>query len=255
MITGTTLLPADQEILVEVMTADFMSHKSRPGDFFGQTGTVRSTTDPNGIGRWEYTVNTSGWIPGRYLVQVIPVSENAAPYFTDHFYLLSPEEATAIRQLPVTIDPVPSHYDGETFPVGGNTTLRPGQELTISITPGSFPLKEGGLSLQNNGTPIVVGKTRVESGNDSVNRWSFNLNTTGLDPITYAIDIFSPSGERAGRGVFFLDYNPGRVCRILAVPVTPFLTPSRTPTAAALPTGVVIGSLCCSGLLILRRLK
>jgi hypothetical protein len=255
LITGTTKLPANQEILIEVMTADFMSHQSRPRDFFGQTGTVRSTTDPDGTGRWEYTVNTSGWIPDKYLVKVTPVSENAFLYLTDYFYLLSSEEATAIRHLPVTVDPVPYRYDGEMFAVGGTTTLTPGEELTISLVPGSFPVREGVPSPKNDGTRGVVGKTRVESGNNGVNRWSFNVNTTGLDPTTYVIDIYSPSGEHAGQGFFFLNYNPSRVCRILTVPVTPPLTPSQTPTATVLPTGVVIGSLCCAVLLILRRLK
>lgn len=254
LITGTTKLPANQEILVEVMTADFMSLKSYPKNIFGQTGTVRSITDPDGIGRWEYLVNTSGWIPDRYLVQVTPVTD-VGPSVTDHFYLLAHEDVTAIRHLPVTVDPVPYHYEGETFPVGGTTTLPPGQELTISLVPGSFPVREGVPSSKNNGTRGVVGKTRVESGNNGVNRWSFNVNATGLDPTTYVIDMYSPSGEHAGQGFFFLDYNPSRVCRILTVPVIPLLTPSRTPTAAALPTGVVIISLCCAGLLISRRLK
>ncbi|MDO9326691.1 MAG: PQQ-binding-like beta-propeller repeat protein [Methanoregula sp.] len=254
LITGTTHLPADQEILVEVMTADFLSRKSLPGNVFGQTGTVRSKAGPDGIGRWEFQVNTSGWVPDKYLVQVTPLPEYGSTHFTHHFYLITSEEATGIRKLPVTVDPVPSPYDGETFTLTGNTTLSPGQELTVSVMPGSFLMKEGPLP-QNNRAMGIEGKTRVVSGSNGVNRWSLNLNTTGLDPTTYAIDIFSPYGERAGRGVFFLDYNPGRVCRILAVPVTPLLTPAQIPTSAALPTGVVIGSLICAGLLISRRLK
>lgn len=250
-ITGTTLLPAEQEILIEVMTEDFMSLKSNPKNIFGQTGTMKSMTGPGGIGRWEYHINTSGWVPDKYLIQVTPLSENAAPHFIGHFYLLSPEEAMAIRQLPVTVDPVPYHYDGETFSITGNTTLPPGQELTISVMPGLFLQMDRVNAQRDNMSVGVVGKTRVESGSNGVNRWSFNLNTTGLGPATYIIDIFSLSGERIGRGVFFLGYNPGRVCRVLTVPVTP----SQTPAEAALPAGVVIGSLFCGVLLISRRLK
>lgn len=255
LITGTTLLPADQEILVEVMTADFLSRKSRPGNVFGQTGTVRSKTGPDGIGRWEYPVNTNDWVPGKYLVQVTHRSENATLHFTHHFYLISSKEATAIRQLPVTVDPVPSHYDGETFLIGGNTTLLPGEELTISLVPGSFPRMDRDTAQPDTMRENVVGKTRVEPGRNGVNRWSLNLNTTGLDPTSYAIDIFPPSGERVGQGVFFLDYNPGRVCRILTVPVTPVPTPSQIPAEATLPMGVVLGSLFCAVSLISRRLK
>lgn len=253
LITGTTKLPANQEIFIEVMTEDFMSLKSNPKNIFGQTGMIRITTDSDGVGRWKYQVNTSGWIPDKYLVQITSGSEEVIPQSAGHFYLISPEDATAIRHLPVTVDPVPSHYDGETFPVGGTTTLSPGEELTISIVPGSFPLMAGSPAPQNNGTMGVRVKTRVESGSNGVNRWSFNLNTTGLDPATYVIDVYSPSGERAGRGVFFLDYNPGRVCRILTVPVTPPLTPSQTPAAAALPPEIVLGSIICGAIIIAGR--
>lgn len=251
LITGTTKLPANQEILIEVMTEDFMSLKSHPKNIFGQTGTVRSTTDPDGIGQWEYQVNTSGWVPDKYLVKVTPVSENVVPYFTDRFYLLSQEDATAIRQLPVTVDPVPYHYDGETFPIAGNTTLPRGQELTVSVMPGSSLRMDSAIVSQGNETVGVVGKTRVESGSNGVNRWSFYLNTTDLDSTTYIIDIFSASGDRVGRGVFFLDYNPRRVCRILAVPGTP----PRTPTVASLPSEIVIGSIICGAFIVTRRLK
>ncbi|MCK9591624.1 MAG: hypothetical protein M0Q91_06420 [Methanoregula sp.] len=255
LIRGTTCLPTDQEILIEVMTEDFMSLKSNPKNILGQTVTVRSIADADGIARWEYKVNTSGWIPDKYLIQVTPLPENGGPHFTGHFYLVTPKEATSIRQLPVTVDPVPYYYDGETFLIGGNTTLPPGQELTISVMPGSFLRMDGAETLPGNMSMGMGGKTRVETGSNGANHWSFNLNTTGLGPTTYVIDIFPPSGDRAGRGVFFLDSNPNRVCRILTVPVTPSPTPSQIPAEATVPTGIVIGSLFCAGLLVSRRLK
>lgn len=243
LITGTTLLPADQEILVKVMTADFMSHKAVPLDFFGQTGTIRSTTESNGIGRWEFTVNTSGWVPDKYLIQITPLAGNGSFGFISYFYLLSPDEALAIRQLPVTVDPVPYHHESDTFLIGGNTTLPVGQELAIFVKPGSFSLRTESAPEQNNLNRGVTGKTRVEPGTHGINRWSFNLNTTDLDSTTYIIDIFSPSGELMGKGVFFLDYNPGRICRILTVPVTPVLTPAQIPAADTGSTSVGNGLL------------
>jgi hypothetical protein len=216
---------------------------------FGQTGTVRSTTDPDGTGRWEYPVNTSGWVPDTYLVTVTPVSGDVVLHSAEHFYLLSPEHATAIRHLPVKVDPVPSHYDGETFLIGGNTTLPPEEELIISITPGSFPGRDDTRAPYGNATTGMLGKTRVEPGNHEVNRWTFTLNTTGVSPDTYRINIFSPSGDRVGSGYFFLDNNPRRVCRILAVQVTP----GRTPTVASLSGGMVIGSILCGAFIITRR--
>lgn len=60
-----------------------------------------------------------------------------------------------------------------------------------------------------------------------VNRWQYNLNSTGLDSATYIIDIFFLSGERSGRGVFSPDVNPGRICRILTAPVTPAMTSAK----------------------------
>ncbi|GAB6286258.1 MAG: hypothetical protein STSR0009_24590 [Methanoregula sp.] len=251
LITGTTRLPADQEILIEVMTEDFMSLKSSPKIIFGQTGTVRSTTDPDGIGRWKYPVNTSGWVPDTYLVTVTPVSEDVVLYSTEHFYLLSQEDGTAIRQLPVKVDPVPSHYDGEMFLVGGNTTLPPSQELIISIAPGSFLWTDDTMAPYGNATTGMLGKTRVEPGDHGVNRWTFTLNTTGLSPDTYLINIFSPAGDHVGSGYVFLDDNPRRVCRVLAVPDTP----PRTPTVASLSGGMVIGSILCGAFIITRRQK
>ena len=255
LITGTTRLPAEQEILIEVMTEDFMSLKSNPKDIFGQTGTVRSIADTGGVVRWEYSVNTTGWIPDKYLVQLTPQPENGSPHYTGHFYLVPLEEATSIRQLPVTVDPVPYHYDGETFTLTGKTKLPPGQELTISMMPGSFLRMDDVETSPGNMNMEIVGKTRVVSGSNGTTHWSLDLNTTGLDPTTYVIDIFSPSGERAGQGFFFLDSNPGRVCRILTVPVTPPPTPLPILAEAILPIGVVIGSLLCAGLLVSRRLK
>ncbi|MFA5296162.1 MAG: hypothetical protein WC382_11655 [Methanoregulaceae archaeon] len=74
-ISGITNIESDRQIKVEVAEDFFRTKRARKdGIFYGVGGNATITESTNGINRWEFHVNTSGWPPQQYYVDVFPAS-------------------------------------------------------------------------------------------------------------------------------------------------------------------------------------
>jgi hypothetical protein len=180
------------------------------------------TTGQDGITRWSFDVNTSGFIPQHYYVDVSTKDHSTTALAMDIFYLISPEIANTSSILPVHLDPITSHNPGETFSIGGNTTLTTGEELNISVVSG-ITLQSGEFQSR---TVFIKGITHVKSGKYGINRWTFNLNTTGLEAGEYLIDIHTNAGDEVGYGILVLRYLPFPTYAVAIVQFTPTPTPN-----------------------------
>lgn len=76
-ISGITNIGSDRQIWVEVTEDFFRAKRARKdGIFYGVGGNATITESINGINRWEFHVNTSGWPPQQYYVDVFPASHD-----------------------------------------------------------------------------------------------------------------------------------------------------------------------------------
>jgi hypothetical protein len=72
-ISGITNFGSDRQIWVEIAEDIFRATRIRnDGKFYGVAGNATIIEGINGINRWEFHVNTSGWPPQPYDVYVYP---------------------------------------------------------------------------------------------------------------------------------------------------------------------------------------
>lgn len=72
LITGTTILSPGNPLLVEVQSLAFgPSDKTDPAYFSGATAVIEVMKGPaEGQNTWRYLLNTSGFVPGEYSVEI-----------------------------------------------------------------------------------------------------------------------------------------------------------------------------------------
>ena len=76
-ISGITNIGSDRQIWVEIVEDYFGATRIRKdGKFYGVAGNATINEGTNGINRWEFHVNTSGWLPQQYYVNVFPASHD-----------------------------------------------------------------------------------------------------------------------------------------------------------------------------------
>ncbi|MGA2120541.1 MAG: hypothetical protein ABSG49_00705 [Methanoregula sp.] len=97
-----------------------------------------------------------------------------------------------IREPEITIDPLPHHYVGDTFTIGGTTNLHPREMITAGIYATEFrPCSIGSCSGGISNTIAVV------PGNCNINTWSWVIDTSqyGLrQGYPYVLDVKGRNG-------------------------------------------------------------
>ena len=125
---------------------------------------------------WSYTLDTVGdWIPDEYVVEVTPAEPNATLEADTRFNL---SERTSPTFTPpkgywVSVDPIGTHFIGDSFTVSGETNFPIGQEFPFlaqvaNMGPGNPTLRP----------PSETGSTLVTAGTGEVHNWSFVIDTT-----------------------------------------------------------------------------
>jgi len=199
-ITGTTNLPGTPGIWVDIICTHALTAKSMVlpcTSTSGEAVTLQEQTD--GFKRWYFIVNTTDFAPDQYLVeagQAAGLPGERAAYDDETFFLLSPETARAIEQMPVRIDPAPSHPMNESMLLQGTVSDYTGENLTLTLIPGQY--LPGGPWLPENGkvdSNGISGIIQVLPQSNGTNPWTFKIATKGLDQGVYAIEIESEAGE------------------------------------------------------------
>lgn len=72
LITGTTILSPKNHLLVNIMSVPFgPTNKTDPTSFSGATAVVEvQAGSPGGQNTWHYLLNTTGFVPGDYSVEI-----------------------------------------------------------------------------------------------------------------------------------------------------------------------------------------
>lgn len=72
LITGTTILSPKNPLLVNIMSVTFgPTNKTDPTYFSGATAVIKvQAGSPGGQNTWHYLLNTSGFVPGDYSVEI-----------------------------------------------------------------------------------------------------------------------------------------------------------------------------------------
>lgn len=72
LITGTTILSPKNPLLVNIMSVPFgPTNKTDPTSFSGATAVVEvQAGSPGGQNTWHYILNTTGFVPGDYSVEI-----------------------------------------------------------------------------------------------------------------------------------------------------------------------------------------
>jgi hypothetical protein len=93
----------------------------------------------------------------------------------------------------IAINPIPSHCVNDTFSLSGNTSLPEGTSLRVTIRRGSF--NPGIPPQQNPWYDAISERAIVTSGDESGNKWTYALNTTGSYPDEYLVYVEPYSSE------------------------------------------------------------
>jgi hypothetical protein len=203
-ITGTTNLPGNPEIWVDVLCTHIHTIKAPVLPCNATSGPATVTPEyVNGFRRWYFVADASEFAPDHYLVEAGKVAGypgDSAAFDSAHLYLLSPDTASEIDSLPLTIDPVPSPADKKTIRLQGSVADYSGEELTLTVSPGYF--QPGGAWSPRMGAGGVNGSIQIAPGIHGANTWTYDLDTTNLDHGDYSIEIRSPEGKLQGYGIF-----------------------------------------------------
>ncbi len=207
-ITGTTNLPGDPIIAVYITCIHSQTTKAMvlPCDFTSGEAII-AEEQSDGFRRWYFVANTTDFAPDHYLVEAGQTSGHAdgiSAYDDANFFLISSQTARTIEQLPVRIDPIPSHAVNNRIQFQGTVTNYPGEDFIITVAPGQF--LPGGTWQSRTGTVngSISGHVYVLTGSNGTNPWTFSFDTRGLDSGDYSIEIKSAAGECVGYGFFSL---------------------------------------------------
>lgn len=141
VITGTTDLAADDQLIVEVYSSEFgPTVKEQGGQFYGTSGSVPVRPGPGGLNTWAFTVDTTSFSPGEYLVIVsgVEVSLSRSTSFdlvpavpTSLPTTLPPTFASPVTTPPTSPSPVTTP---PTSPPVPTTASVPGFDAGITLT-------------------------------------------------------------------------------------------------------------------------
>jgi len=100
-VTGTTTIPANQTIAINVQCVHSLTQKvpTSPCDgVFGET--VIIADKDTGINRWSYTVNTTGFIPDHYVIGVDTGSETTPVNDQEDFFFSCRKLHVLLKKIP-----------------------------------------------------------------------------------------------------------------------------------------------------------
>jgi hypothetical protein len=204
LVTGTTNLPVDTELLyvvvqqsnTSVFTVDPKTGKQEEREGFTRSGIINVLPGNDGINRWSFAVDSTEFIPSTYLVIVTLESIKTEkigierPYGVAPLVVKDPNENRAAAQVQagipcttITINDFPDRWFDQTFRFSGTTSLPPGTELSVQVIPTEYDLT------MNMGTPHpagtfsgAAGTATVEYGWGDTGIWSFSLDKKSMAP-------------------------------------------------------------------------
>ena len=170
----------------------------------------------DGINRFRFVFDTSGFLPGSYTVTVANGKKDlsasvqfslAGTYRGTETPLYYPGTAAVPESSgspQITVTPPGDRQQGDIFLVSGTTNLPAGTLVFYRVYPAYFddrtktPAASSDGSLMDN----VGGDTIVLKGTGADNRWSFAMDTGGFEKMEYVINVSTVSEDFTKRDLF-----------------------------------------------------
>jgi hypothetical protein len=170
----------------------------------------------NGINRWRFAFDSSGFRPGSYKLTVAngkqDVSGSAQLSLkgtflgTDNpiYYSGASKSGGSAGTPTITVQPPGDRQQGDVFLISGTTSLAEGTLLFCRIYPAYFEDKtkepassSGGPTMDNLGSDTIVIR---DTGN--TNRWSFAMDTEGYKKIEYIVNVSTVNEDFTRQEIF-----------------------------------------------------
>jgi hypothetical protein len=211
LITGTTNLPEDTELLylviqqsnTSVFTVDPKTGKQDERAGFTRSGLIPVLPGEGGVNRWSFAIDSSEFIPDRYevIVTLDAIStENIGregPFGTASLVVLEATSDHLTSQVPddrpcqsIRIDPFPDRLGKRTYTIMGTTSLQPGTELLFLVLPLEFDISMN-MGTKGMSGPITgaMGIVEVTRGTGDTNSWTTDVDLSKLPPKEYILNV------------------------------------------------------------------
>lgn len=211
-VTGTTNLPAGTQLQVEIYATSFEQHASDNGEFSGAAGTAEVLSGTGGINVWSMDVDTTGFVPMEYLVNVSAMTGDSQqgnylsgePFGTTTFTVHaasasgtsgSTKDSSTTADYGILIDPIPDTIAGTALTVTGKTSVPVGSDLLVRVVPES---SDTATFLRDCDNPEISSHIKVVKGDGSDNRFSVTFDTGNLSPKEHIILISTTKDDATG---------------------------------------------------------
>ena len=230
LVTGTTNLPVDTDLLYAVIQQDNTSTfsldpKTREMTTKGGatvTGLIAVFPGTEGVNRLSFGVDTTQLIPGPYIVNVSTIQGNISEgnispgelsgstgFTLEDSQAAIPAPGTGANRTPfITVDtPGVQPFFGERLTLTGTTNLPAGDGIMVQVTP-SFTSDYSVIVDPRTGAEGgffsgIMGGTEVVRGAGNVNLWSLTIETASLRPSTYEVNASTYTQDPATKKVLF----------------------------------------------------
>ncbi|MCK9580427.1 MAG: hypothetical protein M0Q92_08245 [Methanoregula sp.] len=227
LITGTTNLPEDTELLylvvqqsdISVFAVDPKTGKQDMKGGFTRSGLIDVLPGENGVNRWSFAFDSTEAIPDRYevIITLDTISTKdigkVGPFGSESLVIL---EANSDRLTPlvtdtgpcqsISIDSLPGTLMNKTYTITGTTSLQPGTELLFTVLPAEneFRMNMGTKNLSGifSGATGRVGVTR---GTGDTNIWSADLSLATFPPKEYIMNVSNDRIDPRTYGTIYRD--------------------------------------------------
>ncbi len=204
VVSGTTNLPENTPVYLS------KTFGNSGDETIMANSQVRPGTD--GINRWKFAFDTSGFRPGSYNLTVATRKKEVADSAqftlrgtflgTDNplYYSGASKSAGSSGTPAITVQPPGDHTQGDVFLISGTTSLAAGTLLVYQVYPVYF---EDKTKRPASGRPTsIAGDTIVIQGRGNANRWSCALDTGGFEQTGYIVNVSTVSEDYTRREIF-----------------------------------------------------
>jgi len=206
VISGTTNLPEKTVIYLYRTFGDSGEEK--------MTANKQVLSGTNGINRWRFALDSSGYKPGSYKLTVATPKKDVSGSAqfslkgtflgTDkpHYYSGASKTSGSDGTPYITVQPVGDRQQGDVFLISGTTSLDPGTLLLYQVYPDYFEDKTKRSASSSPEPSSIAGDTIVIRGNGNTNKWSCALDTEGYEKTAYIVNVSTVNEDYTIREIF-----------------------------------------------------
>jgi PBP1b-binding outer membrane lipoprotein LpoB len=206
VISGTTNLP-DKTAIYLYRTLENTGEEK-------MTANKQVLSGTNGINRWRFAFDSSGFRPGSYTVTVATGKKAVSGFAqftlagtflgTDNptYYSGSSKASGSAGAPTITVQPVGNRQQGDVFLISGTTSLPQGTLLMYQVYPDYFEDKTKRSASSSPVPSGIAGDSIVIRGDGNTNKWFCALDTEGYEKTTYIVNVSTVNEDYTIREIF-----------------------------------------------------